>query len=419
MAVFHVVITSNLLLLNLLLFPLLNSQDIRMDDPDVPSFFICPISLQIMKDPVTISTGMTFDRDSIVKWLFLYHKSICPITRQPLSDHNLTPNSNLLRLIYSWHTQAHHKSAADEKHKPDFNTLIGELNQPHLWLSSLRKIKSFMQEKNDFHLSCMEDASFASLVSSLITTSESSDITKEAMSVLYLMNLSSDTLKKISQDRNGIVISSLSLILLKHTSYRARSQAAVLLKSIFKIVDDIYKVELKAELFDGITEILKDQRSRTNSPMVLSILVEVIPYGKNKAKAVQSGVVPVIVELLAESVNERKVCELLMCVLERLCRRAEGREALLGHPAGMAAVCEMILRVSRTVTERAVRIILSMMRFCQSSEVVHEVLKEGGVAKLCMVLQGNCRTKTKEKAREILGFHLKHGTSHLAFLPCP
>ncbi|KAL0410183.1 UNVERIFIED_CONTAM: E3 ubiquitin-protein ligase PUB23 [Sesamum latifolium] len=39
------------------------------DEIEVP-YFLCPIALDIMKDPVTISTGITYDRDSIEKWIF-------------------------------------------------------------------------------------------------------------------------------------------------------------------------------------------------------------------------------------------------------------------------------------------------------------------------------------------------------------
>ncbi|KAE9621730.1 putative aminoacyltransferase, E1 ubiquitin-activating enzyme [Lupinus albus] len=44
------------------------------DEIDVSPFFLCPISLEIMKDPVTISTGITYDRESIEKWLFTQKK---------------------------------------------------------------------------------------------------------------------------------------------------------------------------------------------------------------------------------------------------------------------------------------------------------------------------------------------------------
>ncbi|CAH1436565.1 unnamed protein product [Lactuca virosa] len=71
---------------------------------EVPSFFVCPISLDIMKDPVTLSTGITYDREAIEKWLYTRKNSTCPITKQVLTDLELTPNHTLRRLIQSWCT---------------------------------------------------------------------------------------------------------------------------------------------------------------------------------------------------------------------------------------------------------------------------------------------------------------------------
>ncbi|XLT10226.1 hypothetical protein HN51_056019 [Arachis hypogaea] len=46
---------------------------------DVPTVFICPISLEPMQEPVTLSTGQTYERSNIVKWFSLGHRT-CPIT---------------------------------------------------------------------------------------------------------------------------------------------------------------------------------------------------------------------------------------------------------------------------------------------------------------------------------------------------
>ncbi|GMJ06734.1 plant U-box 23 [Hibiscus trionum] len=75
-----------------------------MDEIDVPPFFICPISLEIMKDPVTVSTGITYDRASIEQWLFSGKNTACPVTKQVISDSELVPNHTLRRLIQSWCT---------------------------------------------------------------------------------------------------------------------------------------------------------------------------------------------------------------------------------------------------------------------------------------------------------------------------
>ncbi|XLS71215.1 hypothetical protein HN51_028080 [Arachis hypogaea] len=69
---------------------------------DVPLFFLCPISLEIMKDPVTVSTSITYDRESIETWLFSGKNKSCSVTKQQLSSSDffdLTPNHTLHRLI--------------------------------------------------------------------------------------------------------------------------------------------------------------------------------------------------------------------------------------------------------------------------------------------------------------------------------
>jgi hypothetical protein len=93
--------------------------------------------------------------------------------------------------------------------------------------------------------------------------------------------------------------------------------------------------------------------------------------------------------------------------LENLCQCAEGRAELLKHAAGLAVVSKKILRVSTLANDRAVRILLSVSKFSATPNVVQEMLKLGVVAKLCLVLQVDCGSKTKEKAREILKMHAR------------
>ncbi|XP_039171478.1 U-box domain-containing protein 25-like [Eucalyptus grandis] len=67
----------------------------------IPHHFRCPISLELMRDPVTVSTGQTYDRSSIEPWIAA-RNTTCPVTRAPLLDSALIPNHTLRRLIQSW-----------------------------------------------------------------------------------------------------------------------------------------------------------------------------------------------------------------------------------------------------------------------------------------------------------------------------
>lgn len=119
-----------------------------MDDIEVPTYFICPISLQIMKDPVTTITGITYDRHSIEQWLITDRKNSCPVTQQPLPrDYDfITPNHTLRRLIQSWCTENASlgvdliptpKQTLDRFH---FLKLIKKLQNPDSKMKALREL---------------------------------------------------------------------------------------------------------------------------------------------------------------------------------------------------------------------------------------------------------------------------------------
>lgn len=66
----------------------------------VPSAFVCPISQEVMKDPVIlVGSHITFDKEDISKWL--EGNSTCPVTRKQLSNREraLIPNLALKKAI--------------------------------------------------------------------------------------------------------------------------------------------------------------------------------------------------------------------------------------------------------------------------------------------------------------------------------
>lgn len=67
----------------------------------VPEHFLCPISSEIMKEPVVLATGETYDRPFIQAWLNAGNRT-CPKTQQVLLHCFLTPNHSLSRMISDW-----------------------------------------------------------------------------------------------------------------------------------------------------------------------------------------------------------------------------------------------------------------------------------------------------------------------------
>ncbi|CAN0290841.1 unnamed protein product, partial [Discosporangium mesarthrocarpum] len=59
--------------------------------------FLCPITRELMRDPVIAADGHTYDREAIEMWLRNHDSS--PKTGQPMDHRFVVANHNLKRLI--------------------------------------------------------------------------------------------------------------------------------------------------------------------------------------------------------------------------------------------------------------------------------------------------------------------------------
>ncbi|XP_059286266.1 putative E3 ubiquitin-protein ligase LIN-1 isoform X1 [Lycium ferocissimum] len=80
-----------------------------------PKDFVCPITTNVLEDPVTLETGQTYERKAILEWLERGNTT-CPITRQKLHNTQL-PKTNyvLKRLIASWQEQDQNSAPVQTK----------------------------------------------------------------------------------------------------------------------------------------------------------------------------------------------------------------------------------------------------------------------------------------------------------------
>ncbi|KAK7396769.1 hypothetical protein VNO78_17927 [Psophocarpus tetragonolobus] len=389
---------------------------------DVPSFFLCPISLEIMKDPVTVSTGITYDRESIETWLFSKKNTACPVTKQQLVDYtDLTPNHTLRRLIQAWCTMnASHGIQRIPTPKPPVNKKqISMLlkDASHSPLPCLRRLKS-IASGSETNKRCMEASGAVEFLASIVIDSSNeadsnegsgfelrTSASDEALSLLHNLNLSEHGLKSLLGFRNAEFIQSLTRVMQKGF-FESRAYAVFLLKSMSQVADAVQLLHLKQDLFVELVQVLKDQISTKTTKATLQTLIHFSPWGRNRIKAVEAGAVPVLIEHLLDC-KDRKPCEMMLVLLETLCQCAEGRAELLSHGAGLAIVSKKILRVSTLANDRAVRILQSVSKFSATPHVVQEMMRLGVVAKLCLMLQVDSGNKAKEKAREILKLHAR------------
>ena len=68
----------------------------------VPDHFLCPLTLDVMQDPVQHKeTGHCFERKAIMDWICVGNGT-CPLTRKPIKPSDLVQNVNLQDEIVIW-----------------------------------------------------------------------------------------------------------------------------------------------------------------------------------------------------------------------------------------------------------------------------------------------------------------------------
>lgn len=66
----------------------------------IPEDFVCPLTLELMDEPVMTRWGHSFERYAIMKWME-YHDH-CPMTRNPISLQDVIVNRALKARIHAW-----------------------------------------------------------------------------------------------------------------------------------------------------------------------------------------------------------------------------------------------------------------------------------------------------------------------------
>ncbi|XP_050370732.1 E3 ubiquitin-protein ligase PUB24-like [Argentina anserina] len=393
-----------------------------MGEVDIPTYFICPISLQIMKDPVTVATGITYDRESIEQWFLTTKDMTCPVTKQPLpkdnSNESMTPNHTLRRLIQQWCT-VNAINGVDRIPTPKFPLnkiyavkLVKDLGVHHLRQAALKKMEELAAENERNRRSMAEAGVAKALILFIVTCFREGKTTGllEALRVLHHV-WSVDEETEVAVIGNNDLLESLMWVLgFDHETGHShmlllKIEAILVLKMTISVINTAQLEQLKPEFFMNITKVLLEKKiSRQAVKSALHVLVEACPWGRNKMKIVETGAVFQLIELELLK-PEKHITELIFNLLANLCCCADGRAQFLKHGGSMAMVSKRILRVSPATDDLALQILSSISKFSATHGVVLEMLLVGAVSKLCMVMQADCPAYLKQKVSRILRLH--------------
>ncbi|RCV14800.1 hypothetical protein SETIT_3G007400v2 [Setaria italica] len=393
-----------------------------MEEVEVPCYFLCPISLQMMRDPVTLPSGITYDRDGIERWLLT--AGTCPLTKQPVpADCEPTPNHTLRRLIQSW--SALHAADGVERvptPKPPTDrarvsalvsrigaTATSRSTATQEILAALRELRDVAAESERSRklvaaVPGAVDVLAAVFVASAATKSQSVAVCDDALEIISSLQLSEQCLARVIFEANEALVDALVSVL-QRSNTASRARAALLLQNVTAAMSPSRLVSLSEQVFREVVQLIRDKVSKAATKAALHVLVGATLWGRNRVKAVDAGAVVVLVDMLLDA-PERRACELALGALDRLCGCAEGRAELVAHGAGVAAVGGKAVRVSDVATDKAVRVLRSVARHAAKAAVVQEMAQTGVVGTLCAVaLSEHYGERTRERAQEILRRH--------------
>lgn len=184
--------------------------------------FLCPLTKQIMRDPVTLESGATFEREAILKWFKESDSSgrslVCPITRKELSSTELNPSIALRNTIDEW---MHRNEAA--KLDVARKSLTSE-NSEHDILQALEYVVEICQRsRSSRHV--VRKLGLISLISDLLKNSSTEVRQKALESLCFVAKDDNDNKDEIAAGDNIRTI----VKFLSHGHVQEKEQAASLL----------------------------------------------------------------------------------------------------------------------------------------------------------------------------------------------
>lgn len=363
---------------------------------EVPSVFICPISLEPMQDPVTLCTGQTYEKSNILKWFSLGHFT-CPTTMQELWDDSITPNKTLYHLSYSWFSQ---KYLLMKKRSEDVQGRVSEL------LESLKKVKGQarvqvlkeLQQVVIAHATARKrviDGGGVAQILSLLGPFTSHAVGSEVIGILVNLTLDSDSKTNLMQPARISLIADM----LNEGSIETKINCTRLIETLMEEKDFSSEIVSSHSLLVGLMRLVKGKRYPNGNLPGLNLLRTICLHKQVRNLIVSIGAVPQLVELLPTLNPE--CLELALCILDVLSPLPEGRLALKDCPKTIPNMVKLLMRVSETCTQYALSILWSVCKLAPE-ECSSIALDAGLAAKLLLVIQSACNPVLKQQSAELL-----------------
>ncbi|KAB1211345.1 U-box domain-containing protein 20 [Morella rubra] len=386
----------------------------------IPSLFRCPISLDLMKDPVTLPTGITYDRENIERWIEADNQT-CPVTNQVLNSFDQIPNHALRKMIQDWCVE--NRSYGVERiptprvpvTQYDVSGICSRISvstqrgDQKSCLELVGKIKAWGKE-SDRNRRCIVNNGTGCVLADAFHSFASASIEKHVSllkEILYVLTWIFP-LGEEGQSELGSAASLDAMVwLLKSGDLSARQNVVLVLKGLLSLnqrhVVALAQIEGVPEaLVEMIREPICPKATKASLTAIFYVISPSAISERFTSRFVELGVVSLILETLVDA--EKGICERALGVLACICDSNEGREEAYKNALTMPLLVKRILRISALATEFAVCILWKLCKNDKRDEggVIVEALQAGVFQKLLVLLQVGCDEGRKEKVTELL-----------------
>ncbi|KAF7101621.1 hypothetical protein CFC21_102898 [Triticum aestivum] len=266
----------------------------------IPDDFLCPITLEIMTDPVIVASGQTYERRSIQKWLDSGERT-CPKTRQPLAHLSLAPNYALKNLILQWCDK--HKvelqrrepepvAEQDGHPREDIPSVVEALSSihPDVQRKAAKKIRMLSKESPENRALIVGNGGIPTLIGLLAYP----DKKVQENTVTSLLNLSIDHGNKLLITKGGAIPPIIEI--LRNGSAEGQENSAATLFSLSMLDENKATIGTLGGIAP-LVELLTNGTVRGKKDAATAIF-NLILNQQNKVRATQAGIVPALMKVI-------------------------------------------------------------------------------------------------------------------------
>ncbi|CAA7047321.1 unnamed protein product [Microthlaspi erraticum] len=304
----------------------------------------CPISLEIMNDPVVLETGHTYDRSSITKW-FSSGNITCPKTGKSLASTALVDNFSVKQVIQSYCKQngvvrrkknknkkksiVPESLAAEEAGKLTAEFLAGELidGDEEEMVKALVEIR-VLTKTSGFNRSCLVEAG---VVESLMKILRSGDPTIQENAMAGILNLSKDVAGKTRIVGDGSGLEVIVEVLNDGVRRESRQYAAAAIFYLSSLGDYSRLIGEIPDAIPGLVRIVRgcDYGDSAKRNALIAIRSLLIQQSDNHWRVLAAGAVPVLLELVKSDGVSDGVTGDSMAILAKMAEYPDGMISVL------------------------------------------------------------------------------------------